>query len=210
MARSLPEVVRNYAERAVGESSPSAGRVRVSQTGRMQQKPDGRWLRFTAIEDFEVDHVGFVWRAKFPIVPLVSLLIVDELDDDDGELIGRLWGRLRVLSATGTEVMEAQAQRYLSELVWCPQAILINQRLMWTSINDRRVAVSTTVGGRRVSVDLGFDEAGDVVAASTDARYRTIGTEQIHTPWSGSFSDYERIGGLRIPTRAQVGWDLGA
>ena len=72
MASSLPDVVRNYAERALDDGSASARRVRVTQKGRMQQKPDGRWLRFKATEEFQIDEVGFAWRAKFRIVPMVT------------------------------------------------------------------------------------------------------------------------------------------
>jgi Family of unknown function (DUF6920) len=49
--------VRRYLERVL---PPEAGipRVRVMQVGEMRQKPGGRWLRFSAVEEF-----GFASRA---------------------------------------------------------------------------------------------------------------------------------------------------
>ena len=174
----------------------------------MRQKPDGRWLRFTATEEFRVDRVGFSWRARFPITPLVWLNVVDEFEDDHGALTGRVCGRVPVMSVSGPQAADAQAQRYLSELFWCPWAMLANDSLDWETKGNGTVAVSCPVGDHRVGVDLVFDEAGDVAAARTEGRFRSVGDRQILTPWSGVVGGYERIGAARIPRQAEVGWDL--
>jgi hypothetical protein len=43
----------------------------------MWLKPGGRSMPFTAVEEFAVEEVAFSWRARFPIVPLVWLRVVD-------------------------------------------------------------------------------------------------------------------------------------
>jgi hypothetical protein len=39
--------------------------ARVAQEGQMLLKPGGRALPFTAVEDFSVEEVAFLWRARF-------------------------------------------------------------------------------------------------------------------------------------------------
>ena len=59
-----------------------------------------------------------------------------------------------------------------------------------------------------MAVRLEFDEAGDVRAAGTPARPRDTPSGPVPTPWGGEYADYRTFGGLRIPVRAEVHWDL--
>ena len=59
----------------------------------------------------------------------------------------------------------------------------------------------------RLAVLLHFDEAGDVVAASAKDRPRDV-AKGSETPWVAEVSHYEVLGGVRVPTRAEVRWDL--
>jgi hypothetical protein len=93
--------MREYLDRAVGDLERVPRRVRTTQQGRMRTKPAGRWLRFTATEDFQVRRVGFSWRARFPLGPLAWLTAVDEYADGDGRLQVRLYGMLPVVRAGG-------------------------------------------------------------------------------------------------------------
>jgi hypothetical protein len=67
--------------------------------------------------------------------------------------------------------------------------------------------VSTRAGSSKVAVDLRFDRAGDILAAFS-RRPRIEGEKIVARPWLGVFSDYAVIGGIRIPTRAEVHWEL--
>ena len=55
---------------------------------------------------------------------------------------------------------------------------------------------------------LRFDGAGDLVAASAPDRPRSQGRETVRTPWRGEFRDHRDAGGVRVPHRAEVAWDL--
>lgn len=174
----------------------------------MRQKPGGSWLRFSAVEEFAVDEVAFSWRARFRLAPLVWLSVVDGYADGAGWLEARLLGLVPVLRARGREVAEGEALRYLAELAWVPQAILANRRLEWRELNAQNVEVATKVGSGRVALRLEFDAAGDLVGAATDARPRTEGKRIVLTPWAGSYREYAVFDGIRVPTRADVRWEL--
>lgn len=204
----LPRLVREYLDRAVGAVDRVPRQVRITQQGMMRMKPEGRWMPFTATEDFQVATVGFSWRARFPTGRLAWLTAVDEYAEGAGRLQVCLYGMLPVVRATGQATTHAQAQRYLSELVWTPHAIAANPELRWSELDDDTVQVATTVDHAEVALRLGFDSHGDIVTASTPARARLVGRTAIATPWRGTIGDFAVLGGIRVPTRAEVGWDL--
>lgn len=103
---------------------------------------------------------------------------------------------------------EREAMRYLAELPLAPAAMAHNHELEWREVDGRAVEVATSVACPRLTVLLHFDDAGDVVAASCEDRPRAVGKSSIETPWVGEFSNYGVLGGVRVPTQADVRWDL--
>lgn len=182
--------------------------VQVRQAGEMWLKQGGRRLRFTAVEQFAVEEVAFSWRARFPIVPFVSLQVVDRYASGEGSLEGQLFRLVPVMRASGPELSVGEAMRYLAELPWVPHAMLANPELEWSELDAQTVEVATRVGSARAAVRLGFDAAGDIVGASTDVRPRPEGKASVPTPWGGLFYDYGVLDGIRVPLQAEVSWEL--
>jgi uncharacterized protein DUF6920 len=200
--------VRRYLERALPAGGSVPTLVRVTQAGEMWQKPGGRHLRFTAVEEFVVDEVAFSWRARFPIVPFVSLHVVDRYTVGEGLLEARLFRLIPVMRASGPELSEGEAMRYLAELPWVPHAMLVNRELEWRELDAETVEVATRVGSARAAVRFEFDAAGDIAGALADARPRPQGKTTVPTPWGGEFRDYDVLDGIRLPMRAEVRWEL--
>jgi hypothetical protein len=203
----VPALVRRYLTRALPSGEEMPGRVRVEQSGEMWRKPGGRALRFTAIEEFAIEHVAFSWEARFPILPFVSIRVVDRYGAGEGLLEARLLG-LRVMRQHGQETAEGEAMRYLAEIPWVPHAMIANRELEWRGLDAQSVEVATGVGSARVAVRLEFDAAGDVVRAFSDARPHPEGKATVLRPWGGEFSAYAVIGGIRVPSRAEVHWEF--
>lgn len=204
----VPELVTRYLERALPAGDSFPREVRVTQMGEMWQKPGGRPLRFTAVEEFAVEEVAFSWRARFRLAPLASLRVLDRYGDGEGLLEARLFGIVPVMRARGQETAEGEAMRYLAELAWVPQAMRANRQLEWRELDTRTVEVATSVGLTRVAVLLEFDAAGDIVGAFAEGRPRLEGKVTVRTAWGGAFADYDVVGGIRLPTRAAVRWEL--
>jgi uncharacterized protein DUF6544 len=204
----VPLQVRRYLDRVLPAGTSLPRQVRVTQVGEMWFKPGGRGRRFTAIEEFAVQVVAFSWRARFPIFPLVWLRVVDRYADGEGLLEARLFGLVRVMRARGEDVSEGEAYRYLAELPWVPQAMLANHQLEWRELDAETVEAATQVGSARAAVRFEFDAAGDIVGSFADSRPYTEGKTTVPRPWGGVFGEYEAVGGIRIPTRAEVRWEL--
>ena len=204
----LPTLVSRYLERALPAGGVVPRLVRIAQTGGMWRQPRVRPLRFTAVEELAVAEIGFTWRGRFPLLPLLSLRIDDRYESGEGRLEGRLAGFVPVLKATGDDIDEGEATRYLSELPWVPHALEANRQLEWREVGPLAVEVAARIGTRRIAVRLEFDADGDIVGTFADARPRREGKTSVPTPWGGRFSDYRELGGIRVPTRAEVRWEL--
>lgn len=180
----------------------------MTQAGEMWLKPGGRPRRFTAVQRYAVHEVAFSWRARFPLAPLVSLSVVDSYANDSGALEARIFGALPIIRQAGPETSLGEALRYLAELAWVPHAITANARLEWRQLDERVVEVATATAAGRAAVTLEFDADGDIVAARAEARPYPEGKAFVLRPWSGTFSDYAVIDGVRLPTHGEVRWEL--
>lgn len=202
----LPALLQRYLERVLPPAGSMPRQLRLAQMGEMWRRPGGRALGFTAVEELAVGEVAFSWRARFPIAPLLALRVHDWYRAGEGALEVRLLG-LPVMRSHGVEVVKGEAMRYLAELPWVPQAFVGNAQLEWRELDDATVEVGTLVTSSRVAVRLHFDAAGDIIAASADARPRAVGKRAVDTPFRGEFADYEVLSGVRVPTSAEISWD---
>jgi hypothetical protein len=202
----LPDLVRTYLGRALPAGGRPASLVRLGQTGTMKLKPGGRDLRFDAVEDIAIEEVAFSWKATVRVAPFVRIHALDSYAAGAGRLDATLFG-FPVSRAFGRETAVGEAMRYLAELPWAPQAMAANRDLAWAVDDDRIVEVSITIGDDRAAVCLRFDDVGDVLAAFGH-RPHAEGGKVVPRAWMCLYHDYAELGGIRIPTRAEVRWDF--
>jgi hypothetical protein len=203
----LPEIVAAYLRRAIPAERPCPAAVTILQRGEMWLRPGAAARRFTAVQRIATGEVGFAWRATFGLVPLVSLRVVDRFAAGEGSLEGRVLG-VRVMRQSGHETSLGEALRYLAELPWTPFAMSANPQLEWRQLDDETVEVTTRVQGARAAVKLLFDAAGDIRGARAEDRPFRQGKRWAPMPWSGGFGEYAVLDGVRVPTRAEVRWEL--
>jgi hypothetical protein len=164
---------------------------------------------FTARQTIAVAEVGFLWHARLRIVANLSMQVVDYVVEEKAGLEGKLLATIPVVHATDTDtVFRGEAMRYLSELIWNPDALLLNRQLNWRVLDDRTLAVGTGKGARRCEIHLILDESGDMIGMEANDRPRQDGRIVRACPWFGRAGDYRTIGGRRIPTQAEAGWLL--
>ena len=207
MSSWLPAPVRRYVERVLPAGGGACQVVRIEQVGEMVLRPGARARRFTAREDLATGRVSFVWRATFPMLGPISLRVTDSYQVENGLLAVRL-GRLPLQRNRGPEVSRGEAFRYLAELAWVPQAIVANSALEWVEVDENAVEVATRVGADRISVRLIFDEDGAI--AQTVAERPRVEAENAITRWVGEYRDYRDFGGVVVPTRGEVRWELAS
>lgn len=197
----LPPLIADYVRRAVLGSRDETRGTLMHQTGVMRLAPERDWFPFTAEQTLEASRTEFVWHARFKMAPLVTGVVEDAFEGGHGRLDAKIWGVIPVAHGRGLEIDRGEAQRYLSELAWCPTAFLHNPELNFETTDTRTVRL--WVFDERTHVDLLFDDHGDIHGTRTTTRSRD-GQVQ---PWQGRFSAYRDFGGIRAPSHADVWWE---
>lgn len=195
MRSDLPPEVAAYAHRALN-GQPPARLLHFEQTAKMELRTGAGWRNLTARQTIAATAAGFIWNARQGPVS-----VIDSLADGRGLLEVRLLRSFRLARAAGPDIDRAEAMRYLAELPWCPDAILVNAALQWRVLAPDRWQV--TLGGAEVTFTL---EQGDITRMNAKDRPALEAGQTVLRDWVGVFTDYKVIGGRRIPVQGEVGY----
>jgi len=205
----LPPEVSGLAARMGARSAGVPGYAIFEQTGQMWLTPGGKPTDFTARQTVRVDETAFCWRATMG--PPTWVVVVDYFIAGIGGLEVKALGAFTVAQvAGGATANQGEALRYLAELPWNPDAILLNRSLEWTVVDARTMKVATGRGDERGEVTFQLDEQGLVVRMSAPSRTYGAGAKAERRPWHGRFWDYQSIGGRFLPCSGEVSWVLDA
>jgi hypothetical protein len=203
----LPKAVVDLATGNGAGRAASPKRIRFTQTGRMRSGPNGRWMGFRAEQTIALDRCSFSWNARMG--PFGVVQVEDSLDGGRGCLRVKALGVVPLMRApAGKELDRGELMRYLAELAWAPDAILLNRTLRWETPSERCFVVSAGPADNTASVTLECDVAGHVVAVAASDRPMFANGQYRATPWFGRFFQYEHHAGYRLPFRAEVGWQI--
>lgn len=205
-ADPLPEPVIELARRLGVTEASNAKLVMLTQSGDMRLGKSERRTRFHARQTIDVAKTGFAWRASAG--PFGAISVCDVYRDGAGMLEVKLFGLIRLAHMDGPSLAKGEIMRYLAEIPWAPDAILLNRSLMWSVINERTFWVAAGSAAGRGAVRLDLDDDGRIGSIFAFDRPYTDGKLIDERPWSGRFSDYRLHAGRWIPFEAEVGWTV--
>jgi hypothetical protein len=203
----LPAEVVALAARMGARADGAPDFTAFEQSGQMWQTPGGKPQDFTARQTIRVGAPGFLWRAK-----MGPVLVADYFVGATGGLEAMLLGAFPLARTIGgATANQGEILRYLAELPWCPDAILVNGSLDWTVIDTKTIKVGTGAGAARGEVTFELDDDGLIARASAPSRVyaEPNGRTSAH-PWRGRFWDYQRIGDQFMPMQGEVAWGLAS
>lgn len=203
----LPEPARRLLARALPVGTPLRPSVELEMTGRMRLRR--WWLPFRARQVLEAGS-GFVWE---PVVGrrLVRFEGADVLTPAEARMEFRAYGRIPVVSESGSDIARSAAGRLAAETVaWVPQALTPQLGAEWSPIDDTTARVHVTADGERIGVD---------VTVADDGRLEALGLLRWGAP-DGESPAWHRFGGVmtgeyatadevRIAGEGAVGWWFG-
>ena len=201
----LPAEVVALASRMGARADGAARFVEFQQSGQMWRTPGGPPLDFTARQTIHHDAPGFLWRAAMGRAVVVSNYFVAGTGGLEVMLLG---GFPIERNVGGAAANRGEALRYLAELPWSPDAILLNRALHWTVVDAKTIEVATGVGAERGEVTFELDNDGLIVRAEARSRAYFEKGRTTALPWHGRFWDYQRVGDHLIPIQGEVAWTL--
>ena len=204
--KSLPEPIQRYLRYTgiIGKSRINT--IQIMQKGYIRQTPDQSWTSLEAKQYFTTGIPGFVWAAKVKMLPGISIKARDIYLDGVGNMYIKLPPFITVADASGAEVDQGSALRYLAEMVWFPTAYL-NDYINWEPINNNSCKIILDYQGMMVSAVLYFNEKGEMTHIFAE-RYREIKGQYSLDEWVPRMSAYKEINGIKVPTKSEVIWKL--
>ena len=180
----LPPPIQRHLTYAITSNAPSIRTARLRHDGTFRTGPDRRWLPITGEQYFSVGHPGFVWFASLRLAPFLWIQARDRLVSGKGNMLVKPLSAFALADASGPEIDQGSALRWLAESVWFPYA-LAGPDVQWEAIDDRSARATLRGGG--LPVQATFETGADGRLASVHAeRYRdTGGGQSVPTPWSG-------------------------
>jgi hypothetical protein len=202
----LPEPVQRYMRWTGVVGKPWIHTAYVRQEGKFRMAADKPWMPMKAEQVFTVDPPGMAWRARFKMFGLPLFRANDSYRDGQGHMFGKAAGLFTIFDDRSEKLTLGTLTRYLSEMIWFPIAYL-GDKVTWTAVNNNSADVTLSDHGRTASGRMVFDELGRPVTFET-MRYREMNSEYVLAPWHTPNLEYGERGGLNIPVRGQVYWDM--
>jgi hypothetical protein len=188
----LPRPVRRYLELTNVLGRPSIRTVRLKQHGALRGSERGRWLWFTAEQQFTTSPPSFVWQARLPHFPAAVFSARDAFAKGRGELKVTLLRAFKIVDVRGPEVDQGELLRYLAETVWFP-TVWLAEYMQWETLNDRSAKATLRQADLAVSAVFEFNPEGLPERISGE-RYATLGRNFVLRPFSGRCSEFSRSG----------------
>ena len=207
---NLPAPVQKYFRLVLKEGAPMISHAFVLQKGGFRTDPEMEgWSDMEAEQYYAVRPAGFAWSASIAMLPFLSVDVCDSYIEGKGHVKGRFVSLFRIVDAHGTKELDSAAlQRYLAEAVWFPTALLPSQGVTWQAIDDYKAKATLSDSNNSVSLEFGFNDKGEIVSVYAPDRYREVSGDYMPTPWQGRYGKYIDIEGYRIPSQAEVEWQL--
>jgi hypothetical protein len=202
----LPSPAQRFLTRALPAGAVLHEVVQIRMVGEI--KLAGRWHRFSSRQVLR-GGVGFVWAAVVG-GRLVRFVGADVFGPLVARMEFRLYGRIPIVRAAGSDVERSASGRLAAETVaWLPQATTPQAGARWTPVDDRRAAVTLPAGGRDVRVEVTVDEAGRLRELVL-MRWNDSADPPVESPFGGEVHSLAPADdGVLVAAAGTVGWERG-
>lgn len=203
--QDLPPEILALAKRLGARSDNPPPFIILEQSGLMWREPGQKPMGFTAVQTISQRAPDFLWKARFS--PLGYLSVIDYHVGLEAGLEARLGSAVKVMhSVDSAAVRRGELMRYLAEIAFAPDAILMNRELDWTVKDEKTFVLGSGKAQDRAEVTLHLGTDGLIESMEASSRPAQEGNRFIERPWGGRFWDYQQIGGRSIAGQAEVYW----
>jgi len=201
----LPPVVQKWLTTSGAFDKPVSV-IRVEQSGRMRTAPDGKWMDFQATQFCTIDPPAFVWKARIDAMPLLFIDGRDKYENGKGHMLIKLLAAYTMANASGNEIDQGTLLRFMGEMIWYPEAAIM-EYLRWEEIAPDQALATMTYKGVTATGTFTFHPNGSVKCFSAE-RFGDFQGEFRKEIWQVDVAGYKKMGDRQIPFACEVTWKL--
>ena len=204
MTESLPEPARRWLSHVIAPGTPLARAAIVQMHGQIRLK---RWLPFRAVQ-LQAPPAGYVWAAQVRWGP-IWIGGYDRYSDATGEMRWRLFSRLPVMTATGSDTDRSAAGRVALDAMLVPTAWL-QPTIRWRADGSDTVVAEWRVDNQTLAVTLTIAPNGALRSVTMPRWAQPAGHPWGEYPCGGTLDDETGFDGIKLGRRMRAGYFYGS
>jgi hypothetical protein len=202
---SLPPIISRWLIAAkCTDRIPS--KVQLTQVGTMRSKPEASWMNFSATQYYTVDPPAFIWNSTIDAGSMISIAGRDKFEHGRGNMLIKPLYIYTLANSSGPEIDQGTMLRYMGELIWFPEAAVMDY-FHWEAIDSTRASLTMTYKGMTAKGIFTFDERGLVKSFSAQ-RFGDFDGEFRKETWEVRVTEHSEINGHVIGSKCEVVWKL--
>lgn len=201
----LPPLVSRYLRRSGVVGRPRVASVHAGFKARMRNGRDAPWMNATVDQwNFMQPNARlFLMRARLGGIPLTAF---HRYVGSEATFEVRVANLLPIIRVSGPTMTASETVTMFNDMCFLAPATLLDPAITWTELDASRVRAEFKNAGNRITAELTFDEAGDLVNFRSGDRYQNDGNRERRLPWLTPVSGYREFDGIRLFGAGDACW----
>ncbi|MDO9074538.1 MAG: hypothetical protein Q7U73_14850 [Rubrivivax sp.] len=204
MILPLPPPVQRYLRVCGWLGKPLPRSVQVHFDATMFSRPGAAGMRGPAVQldRFDLPRRLFFMQTRMSGLPVA---VLHDYTGMQASMRVRVLSLFDVVRVQGDALARAETVTLLNDLCFFAPAWLADARMAWAPFDDHRCTVAFTQGPHRVTAELVFNDAGELVNFHADDRGALQKDGSLRRlRWSTPMRDYREFDGRRVATRGEA------
>lgn len=224
---ALPAPVRRYLAYTGADRAPTArvaryrftGEVRIPLTGDRARVANATpWMpaQGQQVMALSTQGLGYVWDSRWQS-PAGHIDVRDAYIDGQTHIWAiRADGRV-MMDERDPSIDRTYMVRFFAEATQSPTMLMPSNHLRWEPISDSAARAVLRHGATEARMECHFEPSGALTRCESDDRLlrysgdvaeRWVPARWVPARWVMTRTDYQPLGGMRLPTRMTVRWRL--
>ena len=199
----LPLSVQKYLHYTKSVGQPKVKNFSAEFVGRMRSKPEGDYMNLQSVQyNFYKNPSRYFYMSASKMgLPATGLHLYQ---NETATFEVKLLNWFKVVDAAGDKMNQAETVTLLNDMCFIAPPTLIDDRIKWEVIDDKKVKAMYQNGSISVSAVLYFNDKGELVNFISNDRFDTDGKKYESYPWATPVDNYRMMNGYLLPGKAQL------
>ena len=203
---NLPELLQNYLKRVGVVGQPRVRYFQVSMSGKMKLGPDKSYAPVKAKQYTFIDSGTrlFLMTMDYKWLPISG---IHYYTSKDALMKIKLLDLFKVVDQSGESMHKAETVTYFNDLCIMAPGGLLEEKITWEIIDDKRLKGTLKKHGCEVSAVLHFNRDNMLENfVSEDRLDISRGSEMMNVPWSTPMTSFNHVNTFYLSSIGSAVW----